>query len=100
VVYHKDIQADGPCALSARPEGNALLVTLSAPVLFRGEPALFELAGADGVFRPAKAAAQGTALRLTAEGVDRPVSARYAWVNYGVVNTFGENGLPLAPFWL
>ena len=30
----------------------------------------------------------------------RPVQARYAWRDYGVVRLFGENGLPLAPFWL
>ncbi len=27
-----------------------------------------------------------------------PTAARYAWVNYGVVNVSGDNGLPLAPF--
>ena len=98
VVYGRELDGESPRAAHARREGNALLVTLSAPVSFRGGPALFELAGADGVYHPAAAGVRGTVLTLTAEGVDRPVSARYAWVNYGIVRAFGENGLPLAPF--
>ena len=100
VVYHKDVQADSPRALCARPEGDALLITLSAHVRVTGEATLFELAGEDGVFYPAMAEIEGQALRLRAEAVSAPVHARYAWVNYGIVHVFGLNGLPLAPFCL
>ncbi len=100
VVYGRPADADGPRAIAARPEGDSLILTLSAPVLFRETPTLFELAGEDGVFRPAQAVAEGTRLTLTADGLAQPVSARYAWVNYGAVCAFGENGLPLAPFLL
>lgn len=99
VIYHKDVQADGPFALAARQAGDTLVITLSAPVHCTGEePVLLELAGTDGVFHPAKAQLQGTDLLLSADGVSEPVSARYAWVNYGIVNLFGQSGLPLAPF--
>ena len=100
VVYGRAVDGESPRAVAVRPEGGALVLTLSASVRFRGEPALFELAGEDGVFCPAQAQADGLLLRLTADGVARPVSARYAWVNYGAVSAFGENGLPLAPFLL
>ncbi len=98
VVYRQAAQADGPYALAARPGGKAMVIALSLPVRFTGEAALFELAGADGVYHPAQARAEGNELILTADGVDQPMAARYAWVNYGVVNAFGETGLPLAPF--
>ena len=61
----------------------------------------FELAGADKKFVPAQVsfdAEHADVLRLTAEGVERPVYARYCWTNYGPVNYFGKNGLPVAPF--
>jgi sialate O-acetylesterase len=98
VIYRKDVQADGPYALSARSEGGVLIVCLSAPVRLTGDDTLFELAGEDGVFHPARADAEGKCLRLRAEAVPAPVAARYAWVNFGLVHAFGGNGLPLAPF--
>jgi sialate O-acetylesterase len=98
VVYGKAVQADGPYARSMRREGDALLVSLSRHVQVTGEASLFELAGEDGVFYPAMAEIEGQVLRLHAEAVPAPAAARYAWVNYGIVHVFGQNGLPLAPF--
>ena len=62
------------------------------------EPALLELAGADGKYVPARAMIEGPELHLTAEGVEHPLHARYAWCDWGIVNLFGGNGLPLEPF--
>ncbi len=75
-----------------RRQGNTV------PAEFTG----FELAGIDGVFHPA-AFAFGTedgkaSITLSSPQVSRPLSARYAWFNYGPVTVFGANGLPLAPF--
>ena len=97
-VYGKAVDAESPRALYALPGGNTLTVKLTAPVREQPTPALFELAGADGVYRPAQAALRGDTIVLTAAGVQEPISVRYAWCNYGRVNVFGENGLPLAPF--
>jgi sialate O-acetylesterase len=58
----------------------------------------FELAGEDGVYYSAQAELAGQTLRLRAQAVQEPVSARYAWVNYGLVHCFGSTDLPLAPF--
>ena len=85
-----------PRALAKSTCGNVLTVALTHPVT--GEGTLFEVAGEDGVYVPAKAELDGSKIRLTAEGVAHPVKARYAWVNWGKVCVFGENGLPLAPF--
>ena len=99
-VYGRDVAADSPRARDAYPEGQTMIVRLNARVTCSGEAALFEIAGDDGVFYPAAVKLEGAELQLTAPEVTAPLHARYAWVNYGVVNVFGENGLPLAPFWL
>lgn len=100
LVYGDMSYAESPCAVSKRQEDGALIVKLSAPASSRGEAALFELAGEDGEFFAARAEISGDTLRLASPSVPYPVQARYAWVGYGEVNVFGQDGLPLAPFWL
>jgi len=85
-----------PRALAKSTQGGILTVELTHPV--HGEPDLFEVAGENGAYVPAKAELDGCCIRLSAEGVAHPVKARYAWVNYAKVHVFGESGLPLAPF--
>ena len=90
-----------PRALGIKAEGETLVVRLSAPVKTTDgkEPNLLEIAGEDGQFVSAKAEIRGDTLRLSAEGIDRPVRARYAWTDWSDrVNLSGENGLPLEPF--
>lgn len=88
-----------PRALGKYTEGDTLTVCLSAPVTFRGEPALLEIAGEDGAYAPADAEILDSRLLLRAAGVNRPVRARYAWTDYSDrVSLFGMNGLPLEPF--
>lgn len=90
-----------PWAMRKSTQGNVLTVELTGPVeAQRGEPDLFEIAGEDGVYVPAKAELDWSRIHLTAEGVAHPVKARYAWVNYAKVHVFSscEPYLPLAPF--
>ena len=90
-----------PRALGMETEGNELAVRLSAPVRTPDgkAPELLEIAGEDQRYVSAKAEIRDDTLRLSAEGVSRPVHARYAWTDYSDrVNLFGENGLPLEPF--
>ena len=64
-------------------------------------PRLLEIAGADGTFVPAEGEISENTIRLRAEPVKHPVSARYAWTDWSDrVNVFGGNGLPLEPFCL
>ena len=63
----------------------------------------FEIAGSDGIFYPAayrlgQSEKDFNTITLSSPLVKNPISARYAWYNYGPVNIFGKNGLPLAPF--
>lgn len=90
-----------PWAMRKSTQGNVLTVELTGPVeARRGEPDLFEVAGEDGVYVPAKAELDWSKIHLSAEGVAHPVKARYAWVNYAEVHVFSPcaPGLPLAPF--
>ena len=90
-----------PRALDKYTEGNVLTVRLSAPVTVKngGEAALLEIAAAEGKFVPARAEIRGTELLLSADGLENPVRARYAWTNWtDKVNMCGVNGLPLEPF--
>lgn len=59
---------------------------------------MFEIAGTDQNYVPAKAEVDGSVIRVSADGVDYPMYARYCWSNYCDVAIFGKNGLPLAPF--
>jgi len=96
-------QPKQPWAMRKSTCGNILTVELTGPVeARRGEPDLFEVAGEDGVYFPAKAELDWNKIHLSAEGVAHPVKARYAWVNWGEVHVFAPHAphLPLAPFCL
>ncbi len=85
-----------PHATGKSTAENVLTVTLDRPVC--GEATLFEIAGEDGAYVPARAVLDGRKIHLTAEGIAHPVKARYAHFNWAKVTVFGESGLPLAPF--
>ena len=90
-----------PRAAGSEADGDMLTVKLTAPVMTKDgkEPKLLEIAGADWRFMPAGAEIRGDRLLLKADGVSRPIHARYAWTDYSnKVNLFGKNGLPLEPF--
>lgn len=58
----------------------------------------FEVAGEDGNYIPAAVEIRGDRIHVSADGVARPIYARYLWTNYGDVAVYGVNGIPLAPF--
>lgn len=99
LIYGREDAKSSPVAVQKQVNGNVMTVKLSQAVHEKeGQADLFEIAGADGEFKPANVQVAGHELRLSAKDVPAPVKARYAWVNYGNVHLFGENGLPLAPF--
>jgi sialate O-acetylesterase len=58
----------------------------------------FEVAGADGKFRPAAVTLIGATAFVRAAGVPHPVAVRYAWHNAPEANLYNGAGLPAAPF--
>ena len=97
VVYGEQGK-ESPRATGKYAAGSVLTVILTATVTAKGEETLLEIAGQDGKYARASVTVEGDKLLLTAPEVPHPVAARYAHVNWGKVQLFGENGLPLAPF--
>jgi sialate O-acetylesterase len=60
----------------------------------------FELAGADRVFKPAKAviSPDQTTVLVTSADVPEPVALRYAWRDFPKAGLFNREGLPAVPF--
>lgn len=101
LVYGEtELEAFGPLYAGSVVQDGSLTVFFDhgQGMTFHGKPLGFELAGADGVYHPAQAVLDGASVRLTCAEVPVPVSARYAWQNYGPVSLFGANGIPAAPF--
>jgi sialate O-acetylesterase len=100
-VYRKPLAADGPVFSHAVREGNALRVYFANAedgLIARGELRGFEMAGPNGVYRPARALVDGATVLVSAEGIAEPEQIRYCWVKYGPTPLFAQNGLPVMPF--
>jgi sialate O-acetylesterase len=65
---------------------------------FWKELSLFEIAGADKKFYPAKAVINGSSVTVTAAEVPNPVAVRYAFKNFAKGDLFGTDGLPVSSF--
>ncbi|WP_159800084.1 sialate O-acetylesterase [Flavobacterium sp. MK4S-17] len=66
---------------------------------FKGKSsAVFELAGADGVFFPAKATVKNNTVEVVSKKVKEPKYVRYAWHNTAQANLFNKAGLPASSF--
>lgn len=100
--YGENTSAHEPTFVHAEAVGDRMEVLFRSTgglLAFRGDALEgFELAGSDGVFRPAHGIIQLGKVILHAEGVDAPKYVRYAWGNYHVANHYGTSGLPAAPF--
>lgn len=59
---------------------------------------LFEIAGEDRVFYPAKAWIARSKVYVKSEAVKKPVAVRYGFKNYVEGDLFGVNGLPVSSF--
>ncbi|HKK17228.1 MAG TPA: sialate O-acetylesterase [Opitutales bacterium] len=59
----------------------------------------FEIAGADGIFKPAEARIDGDHVLLSHPDISTPTAARYAWHEYPEgANLSNSAGLPASPF--
>ncbi|MFC3563001.1 sialate O-acetylesterase [Pedobacter jamesrossensis] len=65
---------------------------------FGKELSLFEIAGADKKFYPAKALIKGSSVAVSAEDVKIPVAVRYAFKDFVIGDLFGNDGLPVSSF--
>ena len=65
---------------------------------FGKELSLFEIAGADQKFYPAKAAIKGSSVNVSSPEVKVPVAVRYAFKDFVIGDLFGNDGLPVSSF--
>jgi sialate O-acetylesterase len=92
-----------PMMQSVTREPGRVVVTFSSP----GEglrtrdnqpSTLWELAGADGKFNPARAEIVGAKVFLEAADVPHPVAVRFGWKSDSNSNLINSAGLPALPF--
>jgi len=104
-TYDQRIVYSGPLAKSVRHDRSALIVTFdhSGAGLQTSDGksvAGFEIAGANGVFRPAKVQLATDTVSLTSGLIAEPVSVRYGWQPYSTGNLTNETRLPASTFML
>ena len=58
----------------------------------------FQVAGADGEFKPAVATIKGDKLIVASDGVANPVHVRFGWHQLAEPNLVNASGLPASPF--
>jgi sialate O-acetylesterase len=63
-----------------------------------GEPTDFYIAGADGVYVPAKAVIEGKSIVVSSRSVKEPVDVRFGFTNTAMPNLFSAEGLPVNLF--
>lgn len=82
-------------------DGTAMLRFTNVPngLTSFGKPLnLFEVAGADKVFHPAKAMVSGSSITVSAEAVAAPVAVRYAFKDFVTGDLYSNEGLPVSSF--
>lgn len=118
VAYGEDLVYSGPIFKSLRIEGGKAvlafdhvgggLVIGAAPPTSPDETQkapdaqlnAFEIAGSDGVFRPAKAEIRDNTVVVWSDEVPKPAEVRYAWTGSPepMANLYNKEGLPASPF--
>jgi sialate O-acetylesterase len=102
VAYGEKIEYSGPVYEKLTVQGGRAVLAfthlgggLTAP---GGTLTGFTVAGADGVFHPAKAEIAGDTVVVSSPNVATPVAVRYGWANVASGNLFNKAGLPASPF--
>lgn len=99
-TYGETVPCEGPVCVDAVRDGDRAVLRFqcAGELAIAGPGDGFELAGADGVFRPASARLAGGAVELRAAGVPVPTAVRYAWAAVPAWSLSSSHGLPAAPF--
>ncbi|WP_448698325.1 sialate O-acetylesterase [Mucilaginibacter sp. AW1-3] len=97
----KGIACEAPTYKTMAVTANTVTVTFSnAPYLTTyGKPlTLFEVAGADKKFYPAKAKMVNNQVILTCDQVAAPIAVRYAFKEFCVAELYNNDGIPASSF--
>jgi len=98
----EEIPYSGPLYSGIEVEGKKIRVRFEHAdkglVARGGSLTEFEVAGADGVFREARARIDGNTVLVWSRSVKEPRAVRYAWKNTTNPNLFNGEGLPASSF--
>ena len=100
-VYGDRRVAVSPVYETVRFKGGRAFVRFDsggAPLVKKDTLKEFELCGADGIWRPAKAELKGDVVEVWSDRILRPVAVRYAWRNATTVSLYNKAGMPVSPF--
>ena len=101
-TYHRPITPSGPLFRSVRfRKGQALVEFDYGHHLKTSDgqaPRCFEIAGADGLFYPAKASIENDKIIVTSPEVPHPCAVRYAWQPFTRANLVNGDDLPASTF--
>ncbi|MBR1889623.1 MAG: sialate O-acetylesterase [Alloprevotella sp.] len=101
--YRHTLEAQGPTPLRAYARGNKIEVVFSHAQGMRASDGLlrgFELAGADGVFYPARCRIEGEQIVIWNQEIRHPQFVRYGWEPFTRANLINNAGLPASTFLL
>ena len=95
----KEIDCDSPAFLNFEVDGDSVVVRFEHAKGLKTRdgkaPDWFEVAGADGVFKPATAVIDGESVKLA--GI-QPYAVRFAWSQFAEPNIVNGAGLPMSAF--
>ena len=97
----KDIVPSGPLYKNHRLFSNYIDIEfdyIGSGLMGKNKLNGFEIAGAEGVFIPAKAKIINNQIRVSAQKVKNPKRIRYGWKNYFEATLFNQEGLPASSF--
>jgi sialate O-acetylesterase len=101
-IYGMKVVSSGPVFKSMDIQKDTLKITFdSAEGMTTRDgktPDWFEMAGKDGIFKPATAKIEGSSVLLSSPDVPEPVAMRFGWNKLATPNLVNKAGLPTAAF--
>ncbi len=102
-TYGKDVVSSGPVLEKMSVKGDKVVAAFSSAkdLMARNggcHPEGFELAGADGVFKPADAVIEKNIVTVSSGEVPKPLAVRFAWHKLAVPDLLNGAGLPASAF--
>jgi sialate O-acetylesterase len=99
-TYGKNVAYSGPMYVSMRHSGGALELSFDHAKggLVLRNPAGFQIAGADLVFKDAAVRVDGTKLIVSHPDIESPEAVRYAFTNTPEATLYNKDGLPAPSF--
>ena len=98
-----DLVYSGPLYKEMKTDGNKIRLEfehVGGGLVSRDQKPLanFQVAGEDKKFVDAKAEIDGSAVVVSADGVEKPVAVRFGWAETAEPNLSNKEGLPASPF--